>query len=67
LLAPGIEGLNSLTLSNAMLLSSWTDKTIELDSFDDDLFFSILQEKIANSKVNKDPNKNKLLETKGTY
>ena len=67
LLAPGTEGLNSLMLSNAMLLSSWTDKMIELESFDDDLFFSILQEKIANSKADKDPNKNNVLDTKGTY
>lgn len=67
LLAPGKEGLNSLLLSNSMLLSSWTDSMIELDKFDDDLFFSILQDKIANSKDNKNPNENKVLETKGTY
>jgi len=66
LLAPGIEGLNSLILSNAMLLSSWTDSMIELDKFDDDQFFSILQEKIANSKANKKPNETKSLQTKGT-
>ncbi len=67
LLAPGIEGLNSLLLSNAMLLSAWTDEMIELKNFDDDLFFSILQERIANSKVVKDPNQGKSLDTKGTY
>ena len=67
LLAPGVEGLNSLLLSNAMLLSSWTDQMIELGCFDDDLFFSILQEKIAKSTVNKDQNKSKVLETKDTY
>lgn len=58
LLAPGAEGLNSLLLSNAMLLSSWTDTMIELDNFDDDMFFSMLQERIANSKANKKSNKN---------
>lgn len=52
LLASGLEGLNSLLLSNAMLLSSWTGKMIELDGFDDDFFYSMLQEKIINSKVN---------------
>ncbi|KKK70599.1 hypothetical protein LCGC14_2922360, partial [marine sediment metagenome] len=51
-------GLNSLLLSNAMLLSSWTDTMIELDNFDDDMFFSMLQERIANSKANKKSNKN---------
>ena len=55
---------NSLLLSNAMLLSSWTDKMIELDYFEDELFFSMLQDKIANSKVNKDPNKDKMLDNK---
>jgi predicted dehydrogenase len=30
LIAPGAEGVNSVELANAMLLSAWTNKTIEL-------------------------------------
>lgn len=48
MVADGREGLNSLMLSNAMLLSSWTDKTIELP-FDDALFSRLLQERAAKS------------------
>ncbi len=52
LVAEGKEGINGLTISNAAFLSSWLDKTIELP-LDEDLFYSLLQEKIANSKFNK--------------
>ena len=50
LLAPGVEGIRGLTLSNAMHLSAWTDKTIELATLDEDLFYDLLQEKIKTSK-----------------
>ncbi|MFB5662538.1 Gfo/Idh/MocA family protein [Alteribacillus sp. HJP-4] len=52
LLAPGEEGLNSLTLSNAMQLSAWTDNWVELP-FDGDLYLHHLQENINKSTVNK--------------
>jgi predicted dehydrogenase len=45
LLAPGIEGINSLQLANAMLLSTWIDDWVRLP-IDDDLFYRKLQEKI---------------------
>lgn len=48
MIADGREGLNSLMLSNAMLLSSWTDKTIDLP-FDDALFAKLLEERAAKS------------------
>ncbi len=44
LIAPGEEGVKSLELSNAMLLSTWQDNWIDLP-IDDDLFFDKLQEK----------------------
>ncbi len=47
LLAPGAEGINSLLLSNSMLLFSWPDEMRERNNFDDDRYFSILQDKIA--------------------
>lgn len=46
LIAPGVEGINSLMLSNAMYLSSWKNKTIELP-INDEEFVVELQKKIA--------------------
>jgi len=43
------DGLNELTLSNAMYLSSWTDSTIKLP-MDEDLFYEELKKRIATSK-----------------
>ena len=37
-----------------MLLSTWTDSTIDLENFDEDLFYEQLQDKIKNSTVEKD-------------
>lgn len=50
LLAPGIEGIRGLTLSNAMHLSSWTNDWVDLDNIDEDLFYDMLQERIKNSR-----------------
>jgi predicted dehydrogenase len=44
LVARGAEGINALTLSNAMHLSSWLDKTVELP-FDEDLFLEELNKR----------------------
>ena len=49
MLAPGIEGIRSLSLSNAMYLSAWTDSTIDIPTLDKDLFKKLLDEKIASS------------------
>lgn len=50
LLAPGIEGINGLTISNAMHLSAWLgSKTIDIDTLDEELYYSLLKEKIASS------------------
>lgn len=53
MIAEGYEGINGLTLSNAMHLSSWLGKTIELP-LDEDLFLSELNKKIENSKFKKE-------------
>ena len=50
LIAEGAEGINGLTISNAAFLSSWLDKTVELP-IDEDLYWEMLQKKIAGSKV----------------
>ncbi len=51
-LSPGVEGINGLSLSNAIHLSSWTDDWVELP-IDEDKFYDMLQEKIKNSDVKK--------------
>lgn len=50
LVAEGIEGINGLTLSNAIHLSAWTEKTITLP-LDEDLFLEELNKKRASSKA----------------
>lgn len=49
LLAPGVEGIRGLELSNAMYLSTWLDDWVEIP-VDEDLFYSKLQELIQKSK-----------------
>ncbi|WP_339309153.1 Gfo/Idh/MocA family oxidoreductase [Paenibacillus sp. FSL k6-2145] len=53
LIAPGEDGIHGLTLSNAMLLSTWTDNWVDLP-IDEDLFYEHLQERIAGSTTKKD-------------
>ncbi len=50
LIAPGIEGINELTISNAMLLSTFINQTIELQSMDEALFLDELQKRMKMSK-----------------
>lgn len=42
LVAEGIEGINGLTISNAMHLSAWLDKTVSIDEFDHELYYEEL-------------------------
>ena len=49
LVARGEEGLNGLTLSNAMHLSSFLGKTIELP-FDEDLYYEELMKRVKTSR-----------------
>jgi hypothetical protein len=49
LVADGREGINALLISNAMHLSAWTGREVELP-FDEELFKSLLDEKIKTSK-----------------
>jgi predicted dehydrogenase len=52
LLAPGIEGINGLQISNAMHLSSWTDSWVSLP-VNEDLYYEKLKEKIDSSNTRK--------------
>ncbi len=49
LIAHGSEGINGLTLSNAMHLSSFIDSEIELP-FDDELYYNELMKRVASSR-----------------
>lgn len=64
LLAPGAEGIKSLSLSNAMHLSSWTDDWVSLP-IDEEKFLHFLNEKRKASR-GKDVN-DVMLDTRGTY
>lgn len=50
LIAPGVEGIKGLTLSNAIHLSSWTDSQITLP-IDEDLFIVELKKRIEEEKT----------------
>lgn len=49
MVADGAEGINGLMLSNAMHLSAFTGKTVELP-FDEDMFYEELQKRVQSSK-----------------
>jgi predicted dehydrogenase len=66
LLAPGEEGINGLMLSNAMLLSTWTDDWVYFP-IDEDLFYAKLQEKIRESKTTKAAGEYRTLDVQGTF
>jgi predicted dehydrogenase len=66
LLAPGVEGIKGLALSNAMHLSAWTDDWVNLP-IDEDLYYSKLQDKINNSNFKKKTGEGRALNVQGTY
>ncbi len=65
LIAGGEEGINSLTLSNAMHLSAWLKKEIELP-FDENLFYDELTKRIKTSRRKENVN-NIVSDTSGSY
>ncbi len=64
LVADGREGIRGLTLSNAMHLSSWLKKPVEIP-FDEELFLKELDQRRASSK--KKESKDITFSTEGTY
>lgn len=64
LVAEGKEGIRGLMLSNAMYLSSWLDKTIELP-FDEELFVKELEKRRKLSVKKEDTGI--VFDTSGTY
>jgi len=66
LIAPGEEGILGLTLSNAMHLSTWTDDWVDLP-IDEDLYYELLQERIANSTFKKQEAAEKVADVSNTF
>ena len=66
LIGPGYEGINSLTISNAAFLSDWTKQEITLP-IDEDLFYELLQKKIAESGKTADFETSKIENFDGIY
>ena len=64
LVAEGREGLRGLTLSNAMHLSSWLHRPVEIP-FDEELFLRELTKRRENSR--KKEGKEITFSTEGTY
>ncbi len=65
LIAKGQEGINGLTISNAMHLSSWLGKPIELP-LDEELYYEELKKRIATSR-RKDNVTETVSDTSGSY
>lgn len=55
LIAPGEEGINGLTISNMIHLSSWLDDWVKLP-IDEELYLKLLQERIEASRTRKKTN-----------
>ncbi len=64
LVAEGYEGIRGLTLSNAMHLSSWLGRPVDIP-FDEELFLSELNKRRASSR--KKEGKDITFSTEGTY
>ena len=66
LLAPGYEGINGLSISNAIMQSTWTNDFVDLPN-DGSKFYELLQEQIKNSTVKKDASAAKAVNLDGTF
>ncbi len=64
LIAEGVEGINGLTLSNAMHLSSWLNQAVELP-FDEELFLEELNKRRTSSR--KKEGSGVVFDTEGSY
>ena len=65
LIADGSEGINGLTLSNAMHLSAFLDREISLP-FDEELYYTELMKRVATSR-RKTGVRSVIADTEGTY
>ncbi|MCL2089157.1 MAG: Gfo/Idh/MocA family oxidoreductase [Oscillospiraceae bacterium] len=66
LLAPGEEGINGLSISNAIHLSDWLGEPVELP-VDAEKYLEILRDKIKNSKVKKSSAQSEIADLHGSF
>ncbi len=66
LVADGREGINGLMLSNAMHLSCWTGKPVELP-FDEQLYKKLLMERVKTSRRKVESVPGEVVDLEGTY
>lgn len=66
LVADGREGINGLTLSNAMHLSSWTHGPVRVP-FDEDLFYDELMKRVKTSRRKENVCESTIADTSGSY
>ena len=66
LVAGGAEGLNGLTLSNAMHLSAFLGKPVTLP-LDEDLYYEELMKRVATSRRKEKKGKAVFADTSSTY
>ena len=66
LVAHGSEGIYGLTISNAIHLSAWLGKEIDVRNLDENLFYSELQKRVATSR-RKEHVVEQVADTSGTY
>lgn len=66
LIAPGYDGINGLSISNAMHLSAWKNETIELPANGDE-FYALLQERIKLSTAKKSESTGEVASLSGTF
>lgn len=68
LLASGYEGINGLTISNSIMLSSWKNCTVEVGTeSNEEEFFALLKEKIATSRRKTTVAEDTVTDLSGTY
>ena len=65
LLAPGVEGIKGVQLSNAMLLSAWTGEVIDIP-VDEDRYYDELQKRVKTSRV-KDDSDTRTMDVAGSF
>ena len=66
MLSPGEEGIRSLELSNAMLLSTWQDDWVDIP-VSEDQFYEELQKRIEESDYEKDVGGDTTLDVSGSH
>jgi len=66
LVMDGREGICSLELANAMLLSTWTDAWVDLP-IDDEKYHQMLQERIDTSTYVKDTSASKIMDVEDSF